>query len=247
MRRTGSILMAGALVAIWAGGAWAQAADPGLAELLLKQTQEFSDAGQAGDTATMARFLDDKVVFMNETGEIVGKQDMVGGEQAPPHKPTDRSIKTTEFKLTQQRPDLATATFVDVLTQDFHGQRLVYKYRSTETWAKEADGWKMVASQTMYVPQDPKAVSLSAAELDAYVGTYEVDPSYRVVVRREGDGLAASANGAAPTVLKAEVRDVLFVPGAPNGRRIFQRDAAGRVTGYISRRDGTDIVLKKVA
>jgi ketosteroid isomerase-like protein len=247
MRRTGSILTTGALVALWCGGAQAQATDPGLSDLLLKQTQEFSDAGQAGDTATMARLLDNKVVFMNETGQIVGKQDMVGGEPSPPHKPTDRSIKTTEFKLTQQRPDLATATFVDVLTQDFHGQTLVYRYRSTETWAKQADGWKMIASQTMYVPQDPKAVSLPAADLDAYAGTYEVDPSYKVVIKREGDGLTASSNGGAPVALKAEARDVLFVAGAPTNRRIFQRDAAGHVTGYLSRRDGTDIVLTKVS
>lgn len=247
MTRTNMILMAAAAGALWAGAAWGQGADPSLSELLLKQTQDFSDAGQAGDTATMARYLDDKVVFMNETGQIVGKQDMVGGEQSPPHKPTDRSIKTTEFKLTQQRPDLATATFVDVLTQDFHGQTLVYRYRSTETWAKEADGWKIIASQTMYAPQDPKAVSLPAADLDAYAGTYEVDPSYKVVIRRDGDGLTAAANGGAPTALKAEVRDVLFVPGAPNGRRIFQRDAAGHVIGYVSRRDGTDVVLRKVA
>lgn len=221
--------------------------DAALSALIETQTQAFSDAGQAGDTVAMAKYLDDKVVFMNETGAIVGKQDMVGGEQSPPHKPTDRSIKTTEFKLTRQRPDLATATFVDVLTQDFHGQTLVYKYRSTETWAKGTDGWKIIASQTMYVPQDPKAVNLPAADLDAYAGTYEVDPSYKVVIRRDGDGLTATANGGAPTALKVEVRDVLFVPGAPNGRRIFQRDSQGRVIGYISRRDGTDIVLKKIA
>lgn len=241
-----SVALVTAAMAVGGAARAGETADPALTALLLKQTQDFSDAGQAGDTATMARYLDDAVVFMNETGEIVTKQDMVGGDQTPPHKPADRSIKTTEFVVHQQRPDLATATFVDVLTQDFHGQTLVYKFHSTETWAKRPDGWKMVASQTMYVPHDPAALSLPAAELDAYVGTYEVDPSYKVVIRRDGEALTASANGGQPVALKVEARDVLFTPGAANVRRIFQRDASGRVTGYISRRDGTDLVVRKV-
>lgn len=244
--RVASVAFLVAAAAVCGAAQAGEAADPALTALLLQQTQDFSDAGQAGDTATMAKYLDDSVVFMNETGEIVTKQDMVGGEPGAPHKPADRSIRTTEFVAHRQAPDLATTTFVDVLTQDFHGQTLVYRFRSTETWARRADGWKMVASQTMYVPHDPAALSLPAAELDAYVGTYQVDPSYKVVIRRDGEGLTASANGAPPTALKVEARDVLFTPGTANVRRIFQRDASGRVTGYISRRDGTDLVLRKV-
>jgi hypothetical protein len=154
----------------------------------------------------------------------------------------------TEWALRSQgHGQTATATFVDVLTLQFHGQTLVYRYRSTETWARRPDGWKMIASQTMNVVQDPPAATLPAADLDAYAGVYEVDPSYKVEIRRDGDGLVALTNGGAPVALKAELRDVLFVPGIPNARRIFQRDMAGHITGYISRRDGTDAVLKKIA
>jgi ketosteroid isomerase-like protein len=234
-----------------AGATAAQpAADPNAAlwALLKRQTQEFSEAGQAGDVAVMAKYLDPDVVFMNETGSIVSKEDLVGGDHPPPVKPSDRTIEVTEWALRAQGGgQTATATFVDVLTLQFHGQTVVYKYRSTETWVRRTDGWKMIASQTMNVLKDPTAVTLSVTDLDAYVGFYEVDPTYKVEIRRDGDGLVALANGGTPSVLKAELRDVLFVPGAPNGRRIFQRDNAGRVTGYIGRRDGTDIVLRKIA
>jgi ketosteroid isomerase-like protein len=219
--------------------------DAALSDLLKAQTQAFSEAGQVGDAAAFERYLDPDVVFMNETGAIATKKELVDSATPQP-KAADRSIKVTEWALRRQG-DTATATFVDVLTQSFHGQTLVYRFRSTETWAKRPDGWKMIASQTMTVPRDPPAVTLAAADLDAYAGVYQVDPEYKVIITRDGEGLTASANGAAPIALKAELRDVLFVPGAPNGRRIFQRDAQGRVTGYISRRDGTDIVLKKVA
>ncbi len=223
--------------------------DTALSDLIKRQTQEFSEAGQVGDFATMAKYLDPDVVFMNETGEVATKADLVGGEHPPPGpKPADRTIEVTEWQLRPQgHGQTATATFVDVLTLDFHGQSVVYKFRSTETWAKRKDGWKMIASQTMNVQKDPASVALPADALDSYVGVYEVDPGYKVEIRRDGDGLVASANGGAPVPLKAELRDLLFVPGMPNARRLFERDPAGRVTGYISRRDGTDIVLKKVA
>jgi len=38
---------------------------------------------------------------------------------------------------------------------------------------------------------------------------------------------------------------VLFTPGQPRTRKIFQRDAQGRVTGFLSRREERDIVFKK--
>jgi hypothetical protein len=78
------------------------------------------------------------------------------------------------------------------------------------------------------------------------VGSYQLDPTFVVEITRNGDALQASANGGAPIPLQVEIKDVLFTPGAPNVRRLFQRDAAGHIVGYINRRDGSDLVLKKV-
>lgn len=41
--------------------------------------------------------------------------------------------------------------------------------------------------------------------------------------------------------LRIEARDVMFVPGQPRSRKIFQRDAAGRITGFADRREGRDV------
>jgi hypothetical protein len=40
------------------------------------------------------------------------------------------------------------------------------------------------------------------------------------------------------------VRDVLFIPGQPRTRKIFQRDADGKVTGFLDRRGGEDLVFR---
>jgi hypothetical protein len=49
-----------------------------------------------------------------------------------------------------------------------------------------------------------------------------------------------------PVELKAELADVLFVPGQPRSRDIFQRDAKGRIIGFVSRREERDVVFKRI-
>jgi hypothetical protein len=44
-----------------------------------------------------------------------------------------------------------------------------------------------------------------------------------------------------------EVRDVFFEPGQPRTRRIFERDAQGRITGFADRREERDIVWKRIS
>jgi hypothetical protein len=45
--------------------------------------------------------------------------------------------------------------------------------------------------------------------------------------------------------LLVEVHDVLFTPGQPRTRKIFQRDANGKVTGFLDRRGGEDVVWRR--
>ncbi|HEY7633933.1 MAG TPA: hypothetical protein VH763_00190 [Gemmatimonadales bacterium] len=48
--------------------------------------------------------------------------------------------------------------------------------------------------------------------------------------------------GRSPESLRAEAPDVLFVPGQPRYRKVFQRDPGGRITGFAERREARDIV-----
>ncbi len=53
-------------------------------------------------------------------------------------------------------------------------------------------------------------------------------------------------NGGQPTAESAELRDVFFTPGALRTKRLLQRDAHGDIAGFISRREGHDIIFKRV-
>jgi ketosteroid isomerase-like protein len=216
-----------------------------VAALIKRQSQEFSDASASGDAKVLGKYLDDRVVFMNEGGDMPTKKDIVDSAQ-PPANGMSNKLTQEDFKV-EVHGNVAVTSFTDVSTVQFHGQTLHAKYLSTEVWLRESAGWKMISSQTMAAQDDPAAATLPASALDEYVGTYQVGSDFNYRIERSGDGLVGTAQGGQPVVLKAELRDVLFTPGQPRIRRIFQRDDHGKIAGFISRREGHDIVFKRVS
>lgn len=235
-------LMVGLLLVAASAGGRAPGTPEDLEDLLRRQTEEFSAAGRRGDKAAFERLLDDSVVFTNENGAMPTKREMI--ESLTPSSGAS-TLEVTKFRVVPQG-DVATATFVDVLRQDFYGRTLQINYQSTETWAKRATGWKMIASHTMVVPGEPDEMRLTSSELDDYVGTYRANDRLVLAVSREGEELFSAVNGGPRRRLAAELRDLFFVPGLPGLRRTFLRDGQGKVNGYVLNVSGTDVLLQRV-
>lgn len=214
------------------------------AALIRRQSQEFSDASASGNAAAFQRLLDDHVTFINESGEIATKKDLLDGA-GPPPKGIVNHLVQTDFHV-QPFGNVAVTSFTDVQTELAYGQTLHAKYRSTEVWLKEGTDWRMISSQTLALADDPPSVALTDKELDDYVGTYSGGPDFTFTIARKGHDLTGTQGANPPVAIKAELRDVLFTPGQPRLRRIFQRDAQGKVTGFIRRREGHDLVFKRV-
>jgi hypothetical protein len=218
--------------------------DDELSALLKRQTQEFSDAGQQGNKAVLDADLDPDVLFTGEDGSVATKKDILDGA-GPLPKGVQSKIVVTEWGM-HRFGSVAVTQFVDDQTEDFHGQGINFKYRSTEVWRLDHGHWRMIASQTLALQQDPPAVQLESALMDEYVGTYRVGTDVAYTISRQGDHLMGSMNGAPPVALAAELRDVLYTPGFPRLRKIFKRDESGKVTGYVSRREGRDILFTRL-
>jgi ketosteroid isomerase-like protein len=215
------------------------------AALIKHQSQEFSDASAAGDAKVFEKYLDENVIFMDESGAISSKREIVAGASAPPPGITNR-LEQTDFQI-RLHGRVAVTSFTDVSVASYFGQPSKARYRSTEVWLKERDGWKMISSQTLALPDDPPAIDLAARDLDEYVGTYAAAPGYVFKIEREGAGLVSATNGGKRNPLLVEVRDVLFTPSQPRVRRIFERDAAGKIVGFNARREGHDLHFKRQA
>ena len=208
-------------------------------------SQEFSDASAKGDAAVFKRLLHKDVVFMNESGQVATKDELVAGAQPSAAGVTNELVQDN-FHVVFVGP-VAITSFTDHATVHFFGQVIRPDFRSTEVWTKVGSGWQMISSQTVALLVDPPAVPIPAKLLDDYVGTYAADPSFVIRIRRDGDTLVSSTNGSTDAQLLGESSDVFFTAGQPRIRRIFERDAAGAVIAFRSRREGLDLVFKRQA
>lgn len=205
-----------------------------------RQSRAFSDASAAGDGKTLGQYVDDRVIFMNETGEIATKQDLM--QNTPPPAGIVNKLVQSDVRI-EMHGDTAVTSFTDNLTQHANGAVRTASFLSTEVWQKENGRWLMISSQTMTKPKEPEAAALAPAALDDYVGTYSAN-GVTVRIERKDAALASSTNGAEATKLDMEARDVAFTPGQPRLRRVFIRDG-GKVTGFLSIRESGDVFFKR--
>jgi uncharacterized protein DUF4440 len=162
---------------------------------------------------------------------------------AAPATPPLGPLKLRDF-VVHHSGNVAVAAFFHDRDTPYYGQVLQQTYRSMETWIKHGTAWKMIASQGRAMQRDPPAVVLPANQLNEYLGKYVVGKHFAVITRK-GNALAMSTNSGKSFPMQAAVRDVFFTPGAPRTCTIFQRDASGRVTGYVSRREERDLKFTK--
>jgi len=217
----------------------AQAAEDDRA-IVERRSREFSDASAAGDGKTLGSYVDDRVIFMNESGEIATRKDLA--ESTPPAAGVVNKLVQSDVRI-EMHGDTAVTSFTDNLTQHANGAVRTASFLSTEVWQKKQGRWLLISSQTMTKPKEPAAAMLESKELEDYVGTYSAN-GVTVRIERKDEALASSTNGAEATKLEMEARDVAFTPGQPRLRRVFIRDG-GKVTGFLSIRESGDVFFKR--
>jgi ketosteroid isomerase-like protein len=207
--------------------------------LLQRQTQEMVDAIASGGAQVWNRYVDEKAVYTAEDGSVLTKAELVEGiKPLPPG--VSGNIKVTDFKVTQHG-DVAIASYLLDEHETYHGHELHCQYRTTDTWRKTPAGWRLIAGQVLAVRTDPPAVPLTQAQMDEYVGRYQLSPDVSYEIRRTADGLEGQQTGRKWEAMKAEAPDVLFIPGKPRYRWIFRRGTDGRIAGLIERREAWDL------
>ena len=213
--------------------------------LIAQYEQEMADALVPGNVAVWDKYLDPGVIYAEEDGSYKGKAAMLK-EIVPLPKGLSGTIKI-ELLSYHQDGDTAVALFRQNETEHYFGQTIYAKYLTSTVWKKRPDGWKQIEGQVLAERTDPPAIALPASQLAQYAGTYRLkdsEPTYTLAV---SDGkLVGTRNGRKPATWNAEAPDVFFIPGDPRIRKIFQRDARGRVIGFVERRESWDIVWLKI-
>jgi hypothetical protein len=212
-------------------------------DVLKARMQALMDAVAPGNKAPWEATLDPRYVSTDENGEVAN-YDQTIAQIEPLPKGSSGTIAVTDWKATFFG-DSAVSTEIDDEHENFHGQNIHAQYRATATWTKVSGDWKLIAMQTIALRQDPPAVELQGALIDSYVGRYRAAPDYTYTITQSGGLLYGATNDNKPVEIKAEIADVLFTPGQPRTRKFFQRDAQGKITGFLSRREERDLVFTK--
>jgi hypothetical protein len=213
--------------------------DDDAARELRRICQELLDAVAPGDVAVWKKYLDDRLLRVDENGKVQTKNDLLG-ELAPLPPGLKGSAVIDRFQA-QIHGNVAVAAYEIQESLDYHGQPLHSRFRTSDTWIKTRDGWRLIAEQVAAVLKDPPAISLSQAQLCALDGTYSLTADTDVTVQCSERGLSMLRPGRPAAEYLPETADVFFLPGQPRSRRLFVRDAAGKVIAMLDRREGEDI------
>jgi len=220
------------------------AASSDLVQEFRQRDQALLDAVAPGDVKVWEAALAADAVYVDESGGIMSRADFFK-EFKPLPSGVSGNISISAYSA-HQAGDVVTVIHTDDENEFYHGQHLKAQYLTTETWQLQNGRWKLLLVHAYSVLKEPKSIVLSAPELDAYVGHYSAAPELTYAIRREGDHLVGERAGRPATPLNAEVRDVFFVSGQLRTRKIFDRDSTGHVIGFVDRREGSDLVWKRV-
>jgi hypothetical protein len=213
-------------------------------EVLRRQTQELLDAISTGSAPVWDRYLDEDLRYVDESGKVLTKKQMVEGTKPLPEG-VSGTIVVTDFDVAMHG-SVAVATYVNDENENFHGHKLHCQYRTTDTWLKTSKGWRLIAGQVLALRVDPPSVPLAAPLRSEYCGRYTLTPTISYEIRCNGDALEGQQTGRKAEELRAEATDVLFVPGRPRYRYVFLRGADGKITGFAQRREAWDLVWKRM-
>ena len=215
-----------------------------LTDQLRANDQALLDATAPGDRKTWDRLLADDAVYVDENGVIMDRAKFLE-ELVPLPSYASGHIDIVHYEV-HQHGDTALVIHRDNEFESYHGIQLRAQYLMTETWTHQGGAWRLSLVHVYVVAADPPAIKVAIPILDSYVGRYRLTGDVTYDIRREGDHLVGGPEGAAGKPLLAETADVFFIAGQPRSRKLFQR-AGDRVTGFIDRREGEDLVYTRDA
>lgn len=210
---------------------------------LVQVVRRLYDTLAPGDRATWDAILDPQFVLVDRDGAVKTRREIMAElEPLPSHIKLELGI---DEAMAHDLGETAVLIYLTREREEIFGQTLLVDYRNTMVFRRHPKGWRLLLWQYVEVPRDPAPVAVDPATLDAFVGEYAADEQVRYVVERRGDRLLGARAGQQPVELVPEGPGVFAQPGS-EFRKIFVRDAGGRVTEMLDRRKGTDLRWRRV-
>jgi len=134
--------------------------------------QELLNSVAAGNKKLWQEVMDASCVVTSEEGQVMTKQQFL--EELSPLPPGLAGGITVKELTVQEYPGLAVVRYLADEWETVFGQRLTTSYRVTNTYRSAGRDWRMIASHTSVVTEDPPAQEVSTSDWPAFVGTYRL-------------------------------------------------------------------------
>ena len=208
-----------------------------------KMTTELLDAVGSGNKKVWDQYLDENCVVSVADGRTFTKSQMLDEIQPRP-KGYVGSMELEDVRF-RDFDNTAVICYLVKQTESIFSQSIITRYRTTDSYLKRDGAWKLIASEATVLLGQPRPATVSAKVLDTYVGEYGLAPGMTYTVSREESKLWGQSNKREKTELIPQSEAVFYRKGI-RGEKVFVRDQKGVVAHMLDRRDGNDIVWKKI-
>jgi hypothetical protein len=227
----------------------AQKTTPGTADAatekeLVAIAQELYDAIAVGNKAPWEKFVADDLIYTDENWQILTKKNLLDG-LSPLPKGYSGSIRIANVQA-RISGDAAVLSYRALEEEFVFGQKLAPVYLVTDTYFKRNGRWQMVASHVVVRPSERKSIAINPKRYQSFVGQYELTPGVTYTITLEGDKLMGQRSGRTKEELLPADENTFFRKGTIRGEKVFVRDASGRVTEMLDRRENNDLAWKKL-
>jgi hypothetical protein len=219
-------------------------ADSATERELLNIAQKLYDAIPAGNKAVWEKYVADDLIYTDENWRLLTKKELV--ESLVPF-PKDFSgsirIANVQSRITS---DAAILSYRALEEQYVFGQKLSPIYLVTDTYFKRNGQWQLIASHLIVLPSARQPLAVDPKHFASIVGEYELTPGIAYTITLEDGKLMGQRTGRAKEELLPADENIFYPKGTIRGEKVFVRDASGRVTQMLDRRENNDLVWKRV-
>ncbi len=196
-----------------------------------------------GDSTTLGQQVANDLRWISATrGQVASRNELVASARALPAGLTLQF--DVDSVMAQRRGDVASVEFRLSDRRTYRGHQNVFVSRASEVWAREQGRWRVLHHAQTWIIQPPATIVLDSVALAPFVGRYDRGDGYIDDVHfLEGHLVAQSTSErekGEPGAHLYPVADAAFSPERAAPMIAFQRDASGKVTGYVQQQpDGT--------
>jgi hypothetical protein len=236
--------LVGTLLTPWCAPAIGAQVPPADSAMFVAVTQQLLDAVTDGDSTVWARYLSPRWALTDEEGRRIVRSDFLRDLHPLPSGQTGK-LRLADWHIVGT-PTVAVMSYAADEEHVYYGQRLVTRFRQTDTWVREGKEWRMLASQITALPTPIEGQAISRRVLDAYAGEYALTPDISLTITVGDSGLYL-VRGSRPAERLYAIDERIFVRHGVRGFWLFERDSAGAVSRLVNWRDNNPVIWRRRA